>query len=184
MSRETGYYPTRSPSRSFIYFPLFFLSVYTGGELEKRREEKMGKKKKRRVPEVLWRLYRDRARSLSHTVTYVFTQTQLPPSSSNTSGAENDKSFLLKPDDPSDYRNLLNNCFIVISDNAPPLPSHFSLRNRWSQHQVTTMPRGNIWFFFVFPKSLLFVVSPDCQKVYRDDNVGESSVFQCNMQCL
>ncbi|KAL9420256.1 hypothetical protein AB3S75_037940 [Citrus x aurantiifolia] len=96
----------------------------------------MGKKNKRRVPEVLWRLYRDRARSLSHTVTYLFTQTQLPPSNSNTSGAEDDMSFLLKHNDPSDYRNLLNNCYIVINDNARPLPSHFSLRNRWSQHQI------------------------------------------------
>ncbi|KDO36704.1 hypothetical protein CISIN_1g027061mg [Citrus sinensis] len=96
----------------------------------------MGKKNKRRVPEVLWRLYRDRARSLSHTVTYLFTQTQLPPSNSNTSGAEDDMSFLLKHNDPTDYRNLLNNCYIVINDNARPLPSHFSLRNRWSQHQI------------------------------------------------
>ncbi|KAH9771481.1 Telomerase reverse transcriptase [Citrus sinensis] len=96
----------------------------------------MGKKNKRRVPEVLWRLYRDRARSLSHAVTYLFTQTQLPPSNSNTSGAEDDMSFLLKHNDPSDYRNLLNNCYIVINDNARPLPSHFSLRNRWSQHQI------------------------------------------------
>ncbi|KAH9771487.1 Telomerase reverse transcriptase [Citrus sinensis] len=99
----------------------------------------MGKKNKRRVPEVLWRLYRDRARSLSHAVTYLFTQTQLPPSNSNTSGAEDDMSFLLKHNDPSDYRNLLNNCYIVINDNARPLPSHFSLRNRWSQHQPLSL---------------------------------------------
>lgn len=131
---------------SFIYFPPFFLSSASTGELEKR--EKMGKKNKRRVPEVLWRLYRDRARSLSHTVTYLFTQTQLPPSNSNTSGAEDDMSFLLKHNDPTDYRNLLNNCYIVINDNARPLPSHFSLRNRWSQHQVTIMPGDNLCFFF------------------------------------
>lgn len=139
---------------SFIYFPPFFLSSASTGELEKR--EKMGKKNKRRVPEVLWRLYRDRARSLSHTVTYLFTQTQLPPSNSNTSGAEDDMSFLLKHNDPTDYRNLLNNCYIVINDNARPLPSHFSLRNRWSQHQVTIMPSDNLCLFFFFkPLSLL-----------------------------
>ncbi|KAH9706962.1 Telomerase reverse transcriptase [Citrus sinensis] len=115
----------------------------------------MGKKNKRRVPEVLWRLYRDRARSLSHTVTYLFTQTQLPPSNSNTSGAEDDMSFLLKHNDPTDYRNLLNNCYIVINDNARPLPSHFSLRNRWSQHQV-----GDDLMVYLLKHSSIFLPLP------------------------
>ncbi|KAH9771488.1 Telomerase reverse transcriptase [Citrus sinensis] len=115
----------------------------------------MGKKNKRRVPEVLWRLYRDRARSLSHAVTYLFTQTQLPPSNSNTSGAEDDMSFLLKHNDPSDYRNLLNNCYIVINDNARPLPSHFSLRNRWSQHQV-----GDDLMVYLLKHSSIFLPLP------------------------
>ncbi|KAA8520248.1 hypothetical protein F0562_014504 [Nyssa sinensis] len=44
-------------------------------------------------------------------------------------------SFLLKPDDPSDYRKLLTQCFVVVSDNAPPL-SAYHLDRRWSQHEI------------------------------------------------
>ncbi|KAG5248536.1 telomerase reverse transcriptase [Salix suchowensis] len=65
------------------------------------------KKKKGRVPEVLWRVFRYRARTLSNTVTSLMTN---PPSSF----------VLFKADDPANYRKLLKDCYIVLSDNAPP----------------------------------------------------------------
>ncbi|KAJ4710390.1 Telomerase reverse transcriptase [Melia azedarach] len=95
--------------------------------------------KKRRVPEVLWRLFRNRARSLAHTIMSLITQS--PPSKCRCKGClvcvstENDMSFLIQPDDPSDYRNLLHQCFVVVNDNAPPL-SDLSLDNRWPQLQI------------------------------------------------
>ncbi|OVA12268.1 Telomere reverse transcriptase [Macleaya cordata] len=84
--------------------------------------------KKQRVPEVLWRVYQNRARTLADTIISL-----LPPSPSTSAdcrckgcrclgctGTES-LSFLLRPDDPSDYKHLLTKCFVVISDDAPPL---------------------------------------------------------------
>ncbi len=96
--------------------------------------------KKRRVPEVLWRLFRDRARSLACTIVSL-----LPPPPSlclcctgsqclGCSGAEA-MSFLMRDDDPLDYLKLLNQCFVVVSDNAPPLSLSYS-HSRWPQPQV------------------------------------------------
>uniref|UniRef100_A0A2N9FAF5 Telomerase reverse transcriptase n=1 Tax=Fagus sylvatica TaxID=28930 RepID=A0A2N9FAF5_FAGSY len=95
--------------------------------------------KKRRVPEVLWRLFRDRARSLACTIVSL-----LPPPPSlclcctgsqclGCSGAEA-MSFLMRDDDPVDYLKLLNQCFVVVSDNAPPLSLSYS-HSRWPQPQ-------------------------------------------------
>ncbi|XP_065632658.1 telomerase reverse transcriptase [Quercus suber] len=82
----------------------------------------MGKtKKRRRVPEVLWRLFRKRARSLACTI-----ESLLPLSMS---------SLVRDEKDPSQYRKLLNQCFLVLSENAPPL-SHFNPHSRWSQSQI------------------------------------------------
>ncbi|KAJ6696402.1 TELOMERASE REVERSE TRANSCRIPTASE [Salix koriyanagi] len=82
------------------------------------------KKKKGRVPEVLWRVFRYRARTLSNTVTSLITN---PPSSF----------VLFKADDPANYRKLLKDCYIVLSDNAPPV-AHFNLENRWPQPLIVS----------------------------------------------
>ncbi|KAI9168830.1 hypothetical protein LWI28_002543 [Acer negundo] len=89
--------------------------------------------KKRRVPEVLWRLFRDQPQTLAHTIISLMPQS----SSSNLhrTGDVNPMSFLLRPDDPSDYRSLLDKCFVVVNDRAPPLLD-FSPENRWSQKQI------------------------------------------------
>ncbi|KAF7844365.1 telomerase reverse transcriptase [Senna tora] len=42
--------------------------------------------------------------------------------------------FLLRPDDPSDYRKLLIRCFVVVSDNAPALRVFFP-HCHWSQYE-------------------------------------------------
>ncbi|KAL5763009.1 hypothetical protein ACOSP7_019273 [Xanthoceras sorbifolium] len=98
--------------------------------------------KKRRVPEVLWRLFRDRPRTLAHTIISLI---PLSPSSTCQTNRhrrcllctvdQNPMSFLLRPDDPSDYQTLLNHCFVVLNDRAPPLQD-FSPENRWSQQQI------------------------------------------------
>ncbi|CAK7356998.1 unnamed protein product [Dovyalis caffra] len=82
----------------------------------------MSKKKKRRVPEVLWRVFRQRARTLSNTVTSLINN---PPSSF----------VLCKADDPADYKKLLKDSYVVLSGNAPPI-AHFDLENRWPQPQI------------------------------------------------
>lgn len=99
---------------------------------------------KRRTPVILWRIFRERARSLANTIISL-----LPPPSSAAecrlcdgrrclfcSGAQA-ISFLLRRSDPSDYQTLLNSCFVVVSETAPPHP-HFLSHNNWSQHQVRT----------------------------------------------
>ncbi|XP_052170563.1 telomerase reverse transcriptase [Diospyros lotus] len=97
--------------------------------------------KKRRVPEVLWRLFRNRARDLAHTIISLLPPP--PPSPAECLckgrqclGCSGDRamSFLLRQDDPADYRKLVTQCFIVVSDNAPPL--EFSPERRWSQRQI------------------------------------------------
>lgn len=93
--------------------------------------------KKPRVPEVLWRLFSRRARTLADTITSL-----LPPPDClchkrrclRCSGAT-PEGFLLRPDDPCHYRQLLTQCYVVISEKASPV-SDFSNESRWSQRQV------------------------------------------------
>lgn len=85
--------------------------------------------KKGRVPEVLWRMFGNRARRLSNTIISLF-----PPSPT-----PYDMSVLLRSDDSSDYRKLLEQCFVVVSENVAPNPiSCFSPESHWSQHQIVT----------------------------------------------
>ncbi|XP_010257254.1 PREDICTED: telomerase reverse transcriptase isoform X2 [Nelumbo nucifera] len=98
-------------------------------------------RKRRRVPEVLWRLYRNQVRSLADTIISL-----LPPPSSSADcrckgrrclgcSGKDAMSFLLRPEDPPDYHRLLNECFIVVSDNAPNLTSFYT-DHRWTQDQI------------------------------------------------
>ncbi|XP_071739579.1 telomerase reverse transcriptase [Rutidosis leptorrhynchoides] len=100
--------------------------------------------KKRRVPEVVWKLFRNRAQTLAETILSLIHSPSLAKVQCCCKDSRNclrcccagDRmSFLLREDDPSDYRNLLNLCFIVISDNAPSL-SHFDPQSRWSQLEI------------------------------------------------
>lgn len=105
--------------------------------------EKM--RQKRWVPQVLWRLFRHRARTLSSAIAAMLPP---PPSAAECRYCKGSRclrcsaeamSFLVRPDDPSDYFRLLNRCFVVMSDDAPPLLD-FDPRSRWSQAQVRTPP--------------------------------------------
>lgn len=99
--------------------------------------------KKKGVPVVLWRLFRDRARTLAHTILSL-----LPPPRPEAecrckgrrclgcSGVDA-ASFLLRRNDPHDYKRLLHSCFVVIDLNAPPLLDFYP-DCHWSQEQVLT----------------------------------------------
>ncbi|XP_050210105.1 telomerase reverse transcriptase [Mercurialis annua] len=86
-------------------------------------------KKRKIVPVVLWRLFGDRARTLSSTITSLTPQSH---------GTEDATSFLLHSrDDPINYIKLLHHCFVVLDRNAPPFVAvkRRLLDNR-SQHEI------------------------------------------------
>ncbi|KAL0379886.1 UNVERIFIED_CONTAM: Telomerase reverse transcriptase [Sesamum angustifolium] len=99
-------------------------------------------RKRKRVPEVLWRLFHHRARSLAETILALVPQLPATASGCRCKGrrclscsGEEAISFLVRPDDPSDYRKLLTGCFVVVSENAPPL-ADFDPHCRWSQCEI------------------------------------------------
>ncbi|CAK9164658.1 unnamed protein product, partial [Ilex paraguariensis] len=96
-------------------------------------------KKKRRVPEVLWRLFHNRARPLADTIISLISLSSFECRCKvrGCLGCAGDEamSFLRRPDDPSDYHKLLTQCYVVVSDNAPPF-SVFDPACRWSQLEI------------------------------------------------
>ncbi|KAK9075009.1 hypothetical protein SSX86_003328 [Deinandra increscens subsp. villosa] len=88
---------------------------------------------RRRVPEVLWKLFQNRSRTLAETLLSFIPPATLQCRCNATPDCirctSDRTSFLLRDDDPSDYRNLLNNCFVFVPENAPspPLFDHNSL---------------------------------------------------------
>ncbi|KAF9600101.1 hypothetical protein IFM89_002574, partial [Coptis chinensis] len=107
------------------------------------------KRKQRRVPEVVWRIYHNKARTLSQTILSLLPTTTQTSSTSSSSlpcircrgqiclfccGNDVD-SFLIRRTDPPDYKKLLTRTYAVIDDNAPPLSLLYS-GCRWSQQQI------------------------------------------------
>ncbi|XP_059649106.1 telomerase reverse transcriptase [Cornus florida] len=99
--------------------------------------------RRRRVPDVLWKAYRNRARTLADTIISLIPPSPPPPGSDcrcngrrclGCSGGDA-MSFLLRPNDPADYRKLLSQCFVVVSEDAPPI-TVFNPQRRWSQHEI------------------------------------------------
>ncbi|KAJ8447643.1 hypothetical protein Cgig2_031697 [Carnegiea gigantea] len=100
----------------------------------------MGKRK--RVPEVLWRMFGSRARTLSEAII------SLIPQHCDCNGRgkclrcvfgvgdEAAMAYLIRPDDLQEYRQLMMTCFVVIPTDAPPLPPLLSFSLRWSQPQI------------------------------------------------
>ncbi|XVF82511.1 hypothetical protein PTKIN_Ptkin16aG0055000 [Pterospermum kingtungense] len=96
------------------------------------------KKPSWKVPKILWKIFKGKARSLATTITCI-----IPPHPSPiTCGCKgrsciqccgDPMSFLIRPGDPWDYNKLLHDCFVVINDNAPFLD--FSPDCHWSQKQ-------------------------------------------------
>ncbi|GAB4828804.1 hypothetical protein Ancab_018465 [Ancistrocladus abbreviatus] len=99
-------------------------------------------RKRRWVPKVLWKLFGSNARTLAETII------SLTPPECRCKGrikclrcvygvAEDAMSYLLRPEDPSDYHKLLEDCYVFVPENAPPLPPdavYFS--HHWSQYQI------------------------------------------------
>ncbi|CAJ1958847.1 unnamed protein product [Sphenostylis stenocarpa] len=114
------------------------------------------KRNKPSVPGVLWRMFRHRARTLSDTITSLLPP---PPQLCRCDGRRclgctlDAKSFLLRPDDPSDYRKLLTQCYIVVSENAPSLPFFVPLSGL-PQDQVTDTRISNSILKMCFPPVL------------------------------
>ncbi|KAK6162973.1 hypothetical protein DH2020_002814 [Rehmannia glutinosa] len=99
-------------------------------------------RKRERVPEVLWRLFRNRARTLADTILALIPPPPAKGAECRCKGCrclscsgDEAMSFLVRPGDPSDYRKLLTGCFVVVSENAPPLPV-FDPHCRWTQCEV------------------------------------------------
>ncbi|CAJ2644128.1 unnamed protein product [Trifolium pratense] len=83
------------------------------------------KPRKQQIPGVLWRVYHHRARTLSETIISLIPSPPRSPCFCNGQGclgcSSDAMSFLLRPNDPSDYRQMLQNTYAVISEHARPL---------------------------------------------------------------
>ncbi|KAH6824527.1 hypothetical protein C2S53_010341 [Perilla frutescens var. hirtella] len=101
--------------------------------------------KRKRVPEVLWRLFGRRARTLADTIIALIPTP--PPHTvaacrcegrrclSCCGGEEAKPSFLVRSGDSSDYHTLLTGCFVVVSEHAPPVPV-YDPHCRWPQLEI------------------------------------------------
>ncbi|KAG6679659.1 hypothetical protein I3842_13G004200 [Carya illinoinensis] len=97
---------------------------------------------KRWIPQVLWRLFGNRARTLASAIVALLPYPPPSPAECPCKGlrclgcsGSDAMSFLLRPEDPDDYLKLLNRCFIVVPDDEPAL-SYFHPHCRWSQAQI------------------------------------------------
>ncbi|XP_038975900.1 telomerase reverse transcriptase-like isoform X2 [Phoenix dactylifera] len=88
-------------------------------------------RKRRRVPEALRRAYGDRARSLEETILSLLPHPPpLSPSQCRCRGQRclgcGGSGYLLRRDDPPDYRNLLSRAVCVVPSGVPPPPVVYS----------------------------------------------------------
>ncbi|CAH2072568.1 unnamed protein product [Thlaspi arvense] len=101
----------------------------------------MPRKPRRNVPEILWRLFENRARNLKDAIVDLITGREIQPEQCRCRGqgclgCSRDKpSFLLRPDDPIHYRKLLHRCSVVTHEQTPPLLD-FRPTSWWSQREI------------------------------------------------
>ncbi|KAG5531264.1 hypothetical protein RHGRI_026019 [Rhododendron griersonianum] len=104
----------------------------------------MARKRRPRLPEVLWKIFNSRARTLAHTIISLVP----PPTPSAAAGRCKGRGR----QDPSDCGKPSTQCFLDVSDNSPPLSAFYQDR-RWSQREeakgcggsmeVVQQPRSN-----------------------------------------
>ncbi|MED6133771.1 hypothetical protein PIB30_031322 [Stylosanthes scabra] len=106
----------------------------------------MSRKRKPAVPGVLWRMFRNRARTLFDTVISLLPPPPASPDLCLCKGhrclgcAPDPKSFLLRSGDPSDYRKLLTKCFVVVAGNAPSVSRFYHCSPvTWPQNEIVCM---------------------------------------------
>lgn len=111
-------------------------------KLKIRTSSMAAKKKKTRVPDILWRLFGNRARTLADTILALIPPSPERENACHCSGklclgccGDESSSFLVRPEDPSDYYKLLTRCFVVVSE-VPHPPLDFDLRCFWSHREV------------------------------------------------
>ncbi|XVE68450.1 hypothetical protein DITRI_Ditri09bG0069600 [Diplodiscus trichospermus] len=100
------------------------------------------KKSSWRVPKILWKIFKDKARSLATTITCIIPPPRPQPfpitcrcrGRSCLQCCEDRMSFLIRPEDPLDYKRLLDDCYVVVNDDAPFL--EFYPDRHWSQKQI------------------------------------------------
>ncbi|KAG7555537.1 Telomerase ribonucleoprotein complex - RNA-binding domain [Arabidopsis suecica] len=101
----------------------------------------MPRKPRRSVPEILWRLFGNRARNLNDAIVDLISRRNIQPEKCRCRGqgclgCSSDKpAFLLRSDDPIHYRKLLHRCFVVLQEQTPPLLD-FSSTSWWSQREI------------------------------------------------
>ncbi|EPS63703.1 hypothetical protein M569_11082, partial [Genlisea aurea] len=98
---------------------------------------------RKRVPDVLWRLFGDRAQPLADAIIALI---HAPDADAGGCFCErrgclycsgsNAMSYLVRPSDTAEYRKLLTKCFLVVSEDAPPVPGLHTCCTRWSQREV------------------------------------------------
>ncbi|KAI3923276.1 hypothetical protein MKW92_021398 [Papaver armeniacum] len=97
--------------------------------------------KKQRIPETLFRVYKHRARTLVDAIISLLPPPPPSPVECRCKGRRclgcSGIQFLLKIDDPYEYKDLLNKCFVVFSEDSPPLTSFYP-GCHWSQRQQMT----------------------------------------------
>ncbi|XP_055817841.1 telomerase reverse transcriptase isoform X2 [Solanum dulcamara] len=131
--------------------------------------------KRRRVPEILWRLFGNRARTLGDTILSLIplkTSANCQCKGRRCLGCVGENasmSFLLRENDPDDYRKLLNQCFIVVSDQAPPLRS-YDPHCRWPHLELV---RRTIEMTISEQCSSSNVISFDYDKMRRFSDIVE-----------
>ncbi|KAL2904748.1 Telomerase reverse transcriptase [Bienertia sinuspersici] len=102
----------------------------------------MKKRKPGRVPNVLWRQFKDRSASLSNTILSLIPKTCNCNSMGKClycvfgNGDEASMSYLVRPNDSSEYLHLMSTCFVAVPHDAPPLSPFTIFTRHWSQTQI------------------------------------------------
>lgn len=143
------------------------------------------KRRRRSVPEVLWRLFRDSARPLLDALV----SSLLPPVAAPeeicrwcrgnlclgcvvSRSKEEAKSFLLRPEDPGEYRKLMTQCFVVVHVEDPLPSAQFSPLVLCSQRQVVRRILRMDWICSVV--RLRFSSCSGCYEDCRDNGGRET----------